>query len=109
MLSLAGLELGLEPPPGTPAPLVVRQGTPGQIRDTSTSTPEVKQNSREAPAGPSNKEVYQPIRTTGLKRVPLSGGVKNATMRYDLPPPPVAVRNLVSEVNHMRQRVVGNA
>jgi len=23
------------------------------------------------------------------------GGVKNATLRYDLPPPPLAVRNLV--------------
>lgn len=35
-----------------------------------------------------------PIRTTGLTRAS-SGGVKNATQRYDLPPPSVAVRNLV--------------
>ena len=32
----------------------------------------------------------------GLQRGPLSGGVKNATLRYDLPSPAVAVRNLVS-------------
>ena len=38
----------------------------------------------------------RPHRTAGLQRTPLSGGVKNATLRYDLPPPTVAVRNLVS-------------
>ena len=27
--------------------------------------------------------------------VHITGGVKNATLRYDLPPPPLAVRNLV--------------
>ena len=32
---------------------------------------------------------------TGLQRASLSGGVKNATQRYALPPPAVAVRNLV--------------
>lgn len=35
------------------------------------------------------------VKTTGLHRAPLSGGVKTATLRYDLPQPPVAVRNLV--------------
>lgn len=35
------------------------------------------------------------IKTTGLRRAPLSGGVKTATSRYDLPKPSVAVRNLV--------------
>lgn len=36
-----------------------------------------------------------PIRTTGLRRTPLSGGVNNASSQYDLPSPAVAVRNLV--------------
>ncbi|KXZ52841.1 hypothetical protein GPECTOR_8g224 [Gonium pectorale] len=36
-----------------------------------------------------------PVKTTGLHRAPLSGGVKTATTRYELPTPPVAVRNLV--------------
>jgi hypothetical protein len=35
------------------------------------------------------------VKTTGLHRAPLSGGVKTATVRYDLPTPPVGVRNLV--------------
>ncbi|KAK9816434.1 hypothetical protein WJX72_000205 [[Myrmecia] bisecta] len=38
-----------------------------------------------------------PIKTTGLRRGPLTGGVKNATLRYDLPSPAVAVRNLVEQ------------
>jgi hypothetical protein len=33
----------------------------------------------------------------GLRRAPLSGGVKTATERYDLPAPHVAVRNLVEQ------------
>jgi len=33
----------------------------------------------------------------GLRRAPLSGGVKTATARYDLPAPCVAVRNLVEQ------------
>ncbi|KAI8467308.1 MAG: pyridoxamine 5-phosphate oxidase-like protein [Monoraphidium minutum] len=33
----------------------------------------------------------------GLRRAPLSGGVKTATARYDLPAPSVAVRNLVEQ------------
>ena len=44
----------------------------------------------EFPADPGN-----PVKTTGLHRAPLSAGVKNATQRYDLPSPAVAVRNLV--------------
>lgn len=35
------------------------------------------------------------IRTSGVRGVPQAGGIKNATLRYDLPPPAVAVRNLV--------------
>jgi len=35
------------------------------------------------------------VKTHGLHRAPLSGGVKTATVRFDLPTPPVAVRNLV--------------
>lgn len=38
-----------------------------------------------------------PVKTTGLRRAPLSGGVKTATQRFDLPKPPVAVRNLVEQ------------
>lgn len=38
-----------------------------------------------------------PVKTTGLHRAPLSGGVKTATQRYDLPTPAVAVRNLVEQ------------
>jgi hypothetical protein len=37
------------------------------------------------------------VKTTGLRRAPLSGGVKNATQRFDLPSPCVAVRNLVEQ------------
>lgn len=35
-----------------------------------------------------------------LRRTPLSGGVKNATARFELPTPEVAVRNLVSARPH---------
>ena len=38
-----------------------------------------------------------PVKTTGLRRAPLSGGVKTATQRFDLPNPAVAVRNLVEQ------------
>lgn len=38
-----------------------------------------------------------PVKTTGLHRAPISGGVKTATARFDLPSPPVAVRNLVEQ------------
>ena len=48
-------------------------------------------SSRPPAASPAMKK------TTGLWHAP-AGGVKNATVRYDLPPPPVAVRNLVSSV-----------
>lgn len=57
----------------------------------------------------------QAIKTTGLRRAPLSGGVKNATQRFDLPTPCVAVRNLVEQaqfahlctvMSHMHHRWV---
>lgn len=35
------------------------------------------------------------VKTTGLHRAPLTGGVKTATARFDLPSPPTGVRNLV--------------
>lgn len=38
-----------------------------------------------------------PIRTTGLRRSPLTGGVHNASEQFDLPSPAVAVRNLVEQ------------
>lgn len=44
--------------------------------------------------GEAEKPHSSPVRTRGLHRTPLSGGV-NATRRYDLPPPPLAARNLV--------------
>lgn len=50
----------------------------------------------EFPADPSGN----PLKTTGLHRAPLSAGVKNATQRYDLPSPAVAVRNLVEQANY---------
>lgn len=34
-----------------------------------------------------------------MLRLLFAGGVKNATHRYDLPPPPLAVRNLVRPPN----------
>lgn len=40
------------------------------------------------------------VKTTGLRRAPLSGGVKNATQRFDLPLPCVAVRNLVEQAQY---------
>jgi hypothetical protein len=55
------------------------------------------------------------VKTTGLRRAPLSGGVKNATQRFDLPSPCVAVRNLVEQaqfahlctvMSHMHHRWV---
>lgn len=56
------------------------------------------------------------VKTTGLRRAPLSGGVKNATQRFDLPSPCVAVRNLVEQaqfahlctvMSHMHHRWAG--
>lgn len=56
-----------------------------------------------------------PVKTTGLRRAPLSGGVKTATQRFDLPSPSVAVRNLVEQaqfahlctvMSHMHHRWV---
>mmetsp|Transcript_13995 Transcript_13995/g.16936 ORF Transcript_13995/g.16936 Transcript_13995/m.16936 type:complete len:391 (-) Transcript_13995:1022-2194(-) len=40
------------------------------------------------------------VTTTGLRRTPLSGGVQSATDTYDLPPPAVAVRNLVEQARY---------
>lgn len=48
--------------------------------------------SRDGAAGSSGSS---PIRTTGLRRSPLTGGVNNASEQFDLPSPAVAVRNLV--------------
>lgn len=49
-----------------------------------------------------------PIRTTGLRRTPLSGGVNNASSQYDLPSPAVAVRNLVRRsINFPLSAVLG--
>jgi hypothetical protein len=45
----------------------------------------------------SMEKTSKAIKTTGLRRAPLSGGVKNATQRFDLPTPCVAVRNLVEQ------------
>lgn len=45
----------------------------------------------------SMEKTSKAIKTTGLRRAPLSGGVKNATQRFDLPSPCVAVRNLVEQ------------
>lgn len=45
----------------------------------------------------SMEKTSKAVKTTGLRRAPLSGGVKNATQRFDLPSPCVAVRNLVEQ------------
>ena len=42
-------------------------------------------------------DAANPLRTSGLHRTPLSGGVQNATSRCELPSPAVAVRNLVEQ------------
>ncbi|KAL6762343.1 hypothetical protein V8C86DRAFT_2520386 [Haematococcus lacustris] len=42
----------------------------------------------------------QATRTTGLRRAPLSGGVSSATVKFDLPSPGVAVRNLVEHARY---------
>eukprot|EP00775_Hariotina_reticulata_P007132 gene7132-7347_t len=64
----------------------------------------------------SMEKTSKAIKTTGLRRAPLSGGVKNATQRFDLPTPCVAVRNLVEQaqfahlctvMSHMHHRRAG--
>lgn len=39
----------------------------------------------------------QPIAKASVRPAPLAGSVKNATARYDLPSPALAVRNLVKQ------------
>eukprot|EP00879_Flechtneria_rotunda_P001961 GHRR01002135.1.p1 GENE.GHRR01002135.1~~GHRR01002135.1.p1 ORF type:complete len:357 (+),score=104.85 GHRR01002135.1:240-1310(+) len=64
----------------------------------------------------SMEKTVKAVKTTGLRRAPLSGGVKNATQRFDLPSPCVAVRNLVEQaqfahlctlMSHMHHRRAG--
>lgn len=70
-------DLTVTPPtPPSKPPTLVRQGSSGRGKlDAAANRP------------------------TGLRRTPLGGGVKNATLRYDLPPPAVAVRNLVERAH----------
>jgi len=82
--------------------------------DAAGVAPTARSSSNSTPVGSYEKqppsslnlplESAQPIRanhgavkTTGLRRAPLSGGVKTATQRFDLPNPAVAVRNLVEQ------------
>lgn len=59
---------------------------------------------------PAATDPSNPVKlSTGLHRAPLSAGVKNATLRYDLPSPAVAVRNLVRFVACCSQRGSGAA
>ncbi|KAG2499019.1 hypothetical protein HYH03_003205 [Edaphochlamys debaryana] len=59
-------------------------------------TPDALNLAFESDAAKHSKVITEsPVKTTGLHRAPLSGGVKTATSRYELPTPPVAVRNLV--------------
>eukprot|EP00798_Chlamydomonas_sp_ICE-L_P020184 gene20184-26922_t len=53
--------------------------------------------------------VVDAFKTTGLHRAPLTGGMKNASSRFDLPPPPVAVRNLIehSHFGHLCTKMSG--
>lgn len=41
----------------------------------------------------------------GLFRTPISGGVQNATLAHGLPPPALAVRNLIEQVSRSFQQM----
>ncbi|KAK9909774.1 hypothetical protein WJX75_007283 [Coccomyxa subellipsoidea] len=74
----------------------------GPARDGEASAQSQKRNSQEESTGhltPPIRDLERPSRTVGLQhgQSTLTGGVKNATHRYDLPPPPLAVRNLVQQ------------
>jgi hypothetical protein len=98
-----------------------RPEVPLGYEDASTSTSGVRSNivlpsnpSSGADAKPAREadadkklittinNVNNPAKTTGLRRAPLSGGVKTATDRWALPSPQVAVRNLVEQVRPIR-------
>lgn len=72
---------------------------------SSRSTPDAKVTKAPAPdtldlayeSDAAAKKAHGVTKTTGLRRAPLSGGVKTATNKYDLPSPAVAVRNLVEQ------------
>jgi hypothetical protein len=100
--------------PSAPAPPPSSLDLPREsASSTSTSTPP---SSPPKVATPSVAASQRAVKTTGLRRAPLSGGVKTATARYDLPSPAVAVRNLVEQarfahlctvMSHMHHRRAG--
>jgi len=69
--------------------LKAQQPEPVKVAETKPSILNIAYESETA------AHMQDVIKTTGLHRAPLSGGVKTATSRFDLPSPPVAVRNLV--------------
>jgi hypothetical protein len=89
------------------ASIVARAGgsSPEPGRDAPASSPaDGKAPKQASPAGSldlafesDSKKVAGAVKTTGLRRAPLSGGDKTATNKYDLPSPAVAVRNLVEQ------------
>ncbi|KIY93436.1 hypothetical protein MNEG_14525 [Monoraphidium neglectum] len=104
--SNSGAQAPRDPLPGAAAPRL------------PTSLDHLKPESQPAPV---QQPAPAPRRSTvkslgGLRRAPLSGGVKTATARYDLPAPSVAVRNLVEQaqfahlctiMSHMHHRRAG--
>ncbi|KAK3267274.1 hypothetical protein CYMTET_24155 [Cymbomonas tetramitiformis] len=63
----------------------------------------VQEDSSLPPLESTYKEMKVPqlnISSTGLSRTPISGGVQSATRFHELPPPSVAVRNLVEQAKY---------
>lgn len=89
---------------------------PRESATTTTTTTTAVSSPSTKVATPSVAASQRAVKTTGLRRAPLSGGVKTATARYDLPSPAVAVRNLVEQarfahlctvMSHMHHRRAG--
>ena len=72
------------------------------MASTSASADLASLRLREARSSPLHKGALQ-VQIVMPSFVSMAGGVKNATHRYDLPPPPLAVRNLVCPLNCRRK------
>jgi hypothetical protein len=119
------------PPPPPPSSLDLPRESAAATTTTTAAAAAAPTQAAAAPApatAPPQPQQPQPqpqaqtqaqqraVKTTGLRRAPLSGGVKTATARYDLPSPAVAVRNLVEQarfahlctvMSHMHHRRAG--
>lgn len=82
-------------------PSASSNGEPAPAAPPPTSLDIAFESTQQRAASASKTASGQPqagaMKTTGLRRAPLTGGVKTATQRYHLPTPPVAVRNLVEQ------------